>query len=266
MPITKAEAQEVTKAFARDYPGALELAYRFRDDTAQLYGPRAPEVPPDMKGGYLSKETVHAGRTFRGRVDVPLQNTSNADDLLITLRHEVLGHYGANTFTPAEKRALLDGLIGAASEPTLKPLWDSVNQHYAGHPIDVRAEEVFALYCEGITPGQHPSSAAAQTYGAQSFMETCVARLRPMEAADLHNIAYMVAQGLRDRSRTQQNFPQFSELFRQEAPAPPPASGSKFFTAGQSWGNAPRETMVAVTRTPHPGRKTSLPPPRGGAG
>jgi putative DNA primase/helicase len=49
MPITKAEAQGVTRAFVRDYPGALELAYKFREDAAELYGPRAAEVPADMK-------------------------------------------------------------------------------------------------------------------------------------------------------------------------------------------------------------------------
>ena len=36
MPITKAEAQGVTRAFVRDYPGALELAYKFREDAAEL--------------------------------------------------------------------------------------------------------------------------------------------------------------------------------------------------------------------------------------
>ncbi len=66
-----------------------------------------------MKGGYVPKETMHAGRAYRGRVDVPLQNVESAGDLLMTLRHEVLGHYGANTFAPGEKRALLDGLAAA---------------------------------------------------------------------------------------------------------------------------------------------------------
>lgn len=82
MPITKAEAQGVTRAFVRDYPGALELAYKFREDAAELYGPRAAEVPADMKGGYVPKETLHAGRAYRGRVDVPLQNVESASDLL----------------------------------------------------------------------------------------------------------------------------------------------------------------------------------------
>ncbi|WP_176331816.1 zincin-like metallopeptidase domain-containing protein [Burkholderia vietnamiensis] len=216
MPITKAEAQGVTRAFVRDYPGALELAYKFREDAAELYGPRAAEVPADMKGGYVPKETLHAGRAYRGRVDVPLQNVESAGDLLMTLRHEVLGHYGANTFAPGEKRALLDGLAAARNEPTLKPLWDDVNRRYAGQSLDVRAEEVFALHCEGIEPSQHQVADQVQQRGQQSFTETCIARVRPMQADDLHNIVCMVAQGLRDRSRTQQNFPQFNELFRRD--------------------------------------------------
>jgi len=216
MPITKAEAQWVTRAFVRDYPGALELAYKFREDAAELYGERAAEVPADMKGGYVPKETMHAGRAYRGRVDVPLQNVESAGDLLMTLRHEVLGHYGANTFAPGEKRALLDGLAAARNEPTLKPLWDDVNRRYVGQSLDVRAEEVFALHCEGIEPSQHQVADQVQQRGQQSFTETCIARVRPMQADDLHNIVCMVAQGLRDRSRTQQNFPQFNELFRRD--------------------------------------------------
>ncbi len=216
MPINQAEAQAVTLAFVRDYPGALELAYRFRDNTGELYGHRAAEVPADLKGGYVPKETIHNGRAYRGRVDVPLANMDDAADLVLTLRHEVLGHYGANTFKPAEKRALLDGLIAAREEPSLKPRWEDINRRYAGASMDVRAEEVWALHCESIAPGQHVGQAQVLERGQQSFMETCIARVRPMQIADLHNIVCMVADGLHDRSRTQQTFPQINELFRRD--------------------------------------------------
>nr|WP_014386461.1 zincin-like metallopeptidase domain-containing protein [Comamonas testosteroni]AEX00590.1 TraC [Comamonas testosteroni] len=216
MPINQPEAQAVTPAFVRDYPGALELAYRFRDNTGELYGHRAAEVPADLKGGYVPKETIHNGRAYRGRVDVPLANMDDAADLVLTLRHEVLGHYGANTFKPAEKRALLDGLIAAREEPSLKPRWEDINRRYAGASMDVRAEEVWALHCESIAPGQHAGQAQVLERGQQSFMETCIARVRPMQVADLHNIVCMVADGLHDRSRTQQTFPQINELFRRD--------------------------------------------------
>ncbi len=214
MPMTKAEAQGVTRLFVRDYPGALELAYRFREDTAGLYGDRAAEVPGGMKGGYIPKPTEHNGRTYRGRIDVPLENMTDARDLLLTLRHEVLGHYGANTFAPAEKRALLDGLAASREEPSLKPLWDDVDRRYADSSQDVRAEEVFALYCEGVAPNQHAGIDQVQQRGQQSFAETCIARARPMQASDLQNIVCMVAQGIQERSRTQQTFPHLNELFR----------------------------------------------------
>ena len=216
MPITQAEAQAATLAFTRDYPGALELIYHFRESTGELYGHRAAEVPADLKGGYLSKEHIHNGRSYRGRVDVPLGNMDDAADLLVTLRHEVLGHYGANTFKPAEKRALLDGLIAAREEPSLKPRWEDINRRYAGASMDVRAEEVWALYCETLAPGQHVGQAKVRERGEQSFMETCIARVRPMQPADMHNIVCMVADGLHDRSRTQQTFPQINELFRRD--------------------------------------------------
>ena len=218
MAITKAEAQDVTLAFTRDYPGALELVYAYRETTADLYGPQVKGVPESAKGGYVPKETIHNGRAYRGRVDVPLANMDDADDLVLTLRHEVLGHYGANTFKPAEKRALLDGLIASREETSLQPRWEDINRRYAEASLDVRAEEVWALHCESIAPGQHVGQAQVRERGAQSFMETCIARVRSMQVGDLHNIACMVAEGLHDRSRTQQTFPQINELFRRDEP------------------------------------------------
>lgn len=140
----------------------------------------------------------------------------DAADLLVTLRHEVLGHYGANTFAPAEKRALLDGIIAAREQPGMKDRWEDINRRYAGTSMDVRAEEVWALHCETLAPGQHVGQARVRERGEQSFMETCIARVRPMQSADLHNIVCMVADGLHDRSRTQQTFPQINELFRRD--------------------------------------------------
>ncbi|MDX6018608.1 zincin-like metallopeptidase domain-containing protein [Shewanella indica] len=216
MPMTKAEAIGVAKLFLNDYPGAVELAYKFRENTTELYGARAGEVPKGMKGGYLPRPTEHNGRSYKGQIDVSLENITDARDLLVSLRHEVLGHYGANTFPPAEKRALLDGLIAAREEPSLKPSWDEINRRYSDCSLDVRAEEVFALHCEGITPLHHVGNDLVQQRGQQSFMETCIARVRPMQIGDLQNITCMVAQGLHDRSRTQQTFPGINELFRRD--------------------------------------------------
>lgn len=214
--LSKADAQDLTLRFVRDYPGALELAYRFRQNTTELYGSRADEVPASMKGGYVPKETPHNGRNYRGRIDIPLENMRDTRDLLLTLRHEVIGHYGVNTFSPEEKRALLDGLVAARNEPGIKPLWESVDRHYGDRSLDVRAEEVFALHCEGIAPRHHINDPQVADRGQRALLETCIERTRLMQVADLSNIACMVAQGLHDRSRTQQTFPQINELLRRD--------------------------------------------------
>ena len=216
MALTKTEAQDLTCRFVRDYPGALALAYRLRQNTAELYDSRADKVPASMKGGYVPKETTHNGRTYQGRIDIPLENLRDPRDLMVTLRHEVLGHYGANTFAPDEKRALLDGLVAARNEPGIKPLWESIDRRYSDRSLDVRAEEVFALHCEGLAPIHHVNDAQAAERGQQSFLETCIDRTRLVQAADLNSIACMVAQGLHDRTRTQQTFPQINELFRRD--------------------------------------------------
>ncbi len=171
-------------------------------------------VPKSMKGGYLSRPTESNGRTYNGRVDVPLENIASVRDLLMTLRHEVLGHYGANTFAPAEKRAFLDGITAAREEPSMAGMWADIDRRYAGSSKDTLAEEVFALACEWVAPSQHVGNDQVQARGQQSFAETCIARVRPMQDSDLQNIAYMVAQGIHDRSRRQQTFPQINELFR----------------------------------------------------
>jgi len=108
MPISRDEAERITAKFARDYPGALELAYLFRPTTHELYGPDYD--PGKIKGAYSPSGLTHNGQYYRGRVDIPLDHITDADDMLVTLRHEVLGHHGVNTFTSAEKRTLLEAI------------------------------------------------------------------------------------------------------------------------------------------------------------
>lgn len=54
MSISTAEAKLVTRSFARQYPGAYALSYRFRDTVDELYDRRSPEIDPKAKGGYIS--------------------------------------------------------------------------------------------------------------------------------------------------------------------------------------------------------------------
>jgi len=204
MPITQTEAQAVLLEFTQDYPGALELLYVFEK-----------EAPPGVKGSYLPKERIHNGRSYPGVVYLPLGNIDDTADLLATLRHEVLGHYGINTLKPADKRALLSGIMFAREQPGIKDAWEKINRWYADRSMDEQAEKVWALYSETLEPAQHLglSQTEVRERGEQSFMETCLDRVRPMQPDDLRNILYIVANGLHDRSRRQQNFPHVNQSF-----------------------------------------------------
>lgn len=207
MALTKDRAKALTRLMAEEYPEMSVLAYKFGRNAEEMYRENANKVPEGMKGGYIPIPLENKGRQFAGRVDVLLDNIRDERDFLETLRHEVIGHYGANTFAPKEKEVLLDGLIAARNEPYIKSLWAAVDANYAGLPLEHKAEEVFALYCEGIAPVHHVNSPNIAALGQRSLTETCIEQSRPMQIADLDNIACMVAQGLRDRSRTQQTFP-----------------------------------------------------------
>ena len=64
MIFSKDEAQRLTLDFINDYPGAVELAYRFRKDTDELYKHRAKEISPTIKGGYVPREVIYQGRLY----------------------------------------------------------------------------------------------------------------------------------------------------------------------------------------------------------
>lgn len=210
-------AHAVAVGFLSDYPGARALAYKFRKDVAELYPNRADEPALQrMKAAYWPVPTFHNGKMFSGRVDVVLEKVESREDFLASLRHEVLGHFGVNTFTPAEKRSLLDGIIAARDEPSMAPLWKQVERQYQQAPLDVKAEEVFALHCEGITPEQHKKSLDLVDEGQDAFRSTCITRERPMRYEDLQKISGMVAQGLHDKTRRQQTFTLPNQTFRKD--------------------------------------------------
>ncbi len=209
MAVTVSEAKSVVIAFCRAYPVAAQLAYAIRDTAEELYGPKGAGL--DMLGGYITGPGLHPGRC-----DIPCSMATDTDDLVTTLRHEVIGHFGLNTFTAEDKRAVLGAISEARQEPSMLGLWAQVDTHYAGRSESIKAEEVFALYCEGIEPSHHIDRGNAHERGERSFRETCADRSRPLTRDDLENITVMVAQGLHDRTRSQRNFPEWNQQFRQE--------------------------------------------------
>ncbi|KPC08296.1 MULTISPECIES: LPD7 domain-containing protein [Pseudomonas syringae group] len=195
MTLTIDHAKKLVIEFCATYPVASTISYKIRETQEELYGPQATrEAAGTILGSFHPR-----GR----RAVFATANFSKDEEFTRSLRHEILGHFGINTFNPAEKRAVLNALIDARTEPSTAALWSKVDQLYPGISDLRKAEEVFAFACEEIDPDAHANTLE----GARSFRETCIDRSRPMQISDLINLTSMVAEGLHDRSRSQQNFP-----------------------------------------------------------
>ena len=196
MTLSVDDAKALVIEFCATYPVASTISYKLRATQEELYGPQATR---EAVGGILG-----SFRPGSGQADFATSNFRNEDEFKETLRHEVLGHFGINTFNPAEKRAVLDGIIESRNEPGMFELWAEVAQLYPEADDSLKAEEVFAFACEAI----EPQTRGNVIEGTRSFRETCIERSRPMQIRDLINVTSMVAEGMRDRSRSQQNFPE----------------------------------------------------------
>ena len=196
MTLSVDDAKALVIEFCATYPVASTISYKLRATQEELYGPQATG---EAVGGILG-----SFRPGSRQADFATSNFRNEDEFKETLRHEVLGHFGINTFNPAEKRAVLDGIIESRNEPGMSELWAEVAQLYPEADDSLKAEEVFAFACEAI----EPQTRSNVIEGTRSFRETCIERSRPMQIRDLINVTTMVAEGMRDRSRSQQNFPE----------------------------------------------------------
>nr|UVN18147.1 hypothetical protein pPsy0462b_00002 [Pseudomonas syringae] len=195
MTLTIDHAKTLVIEFCATYPVASTISYKIRETQEELYGPQATrEAAGTILGSF---------RPGRGRAEFAISNFRDEDHFRRTLRHEILGHYGINTFNPAEKRAVLEGVIQSRNDPGMAALWAEVARIYPELTDSMKAEEVFAFACERIVSPIRGNVAE----GARSFRETCIERTRAMQVSDLINLTTMVAEGLHDRSRSQQNFP-----------------------------------------------------------
>ena len=211
-PVSKGKAEEITAEFLRDFPVVFQrIAIRFRRNAEELYGKEYIQSEATMKAGYSSKRGVAPnGRAYDGRIDVLLDNITDRNDLIASIKHEAFGHFGINTFSLTEKSALLHSIIESRSAPGLELIWENVQKRYSDRSIDVQAEEVFARAFEHINLSSLLK--LDSSFGADAFRETCLDRTKSLQLSDLLHIASMVAQGLHDGSRTQQHFPQDDAL------------------------------------------------------
>ena len=201
MAITLDEATNTIKRFNKTYPIAQRLHFYLGNTPTELYGNTKLKVAY-LKAAYLPYREPNNG--YFGRVDIILNHTDNANDLTTSLNHEILGHYGLNTFNPQEKKILLDNII--KHKDNLKDLWDYVEKHYPNEHRYLKAEEVYCHLAEQVSPEQHLGKNIKQL-GESNFKNINYFNLKPLDEESLRSIVLMVADGISDRSREQQTFP-----------------------------------------------------------
>ncbi|MCK8583807.1 hypothetical protein LNQ51_02700 [Yersinia ruckeri] len=209
---TTAVEEEITR-FQREYNGNIPIKFRVKQTQEELYGPAATiEKHGRIKGGYNA-----ATGTFgivAGNISGDTVVRQKAD-LRRTLRHEVVGHYGLNTFAPKDKADLLQKLIDAKEKPGIKELWKHADRVYQDKSEMYRAEEVFAKAAE------KPRKSLGQVW--TSILAHLDKMLRkvglikgPITINELMATVDSIAKGIKNGHKKQQTFPKTDQdQFRQ---------------------------------------------------
>lgn len=201
--------QAVADKFLYDYNGNIPLTFRVVNKQEDAYGYAGrPEKIGVVEGVY------HAGS---GTVVLAAVNIYDEGQALTTIRHEVLGHYGLNTFDGVDKKALLKKIIESRDSPLLHGVWSQVDESYSDMSEMQRAEEVFAFIAErehGKISGIWNDILAAVLAGLRHAGIVT----SPITNAELTQLARQIAKGIRNGELQQKNFPKddYSQFRREE--------------------------------------------------
>ncbi|MCQ4052373.1 LPD38 domain-containing protein [Aeromonas sp. SG16] len=240
------EASKVVDDFLKDYNGNIPVEPFIREKANEIYGPAIDEqgLGDKTKGAYHPGKSIvtvvsrnardgvssDRGRNRerslsedQGRVGRGEGGRSGAKaDLITTLRHELLGHYGTDTFTPENKQRLLQKLIDAKNEKWIAPVWKQIaGDSVYGKKSDLhQAEEVFAHIAEKELP--------PRTIQAWNDIKTEFARLLrkaglakgPIKEHELDSLIKAVGKGIRNGERTKQNIRGDHEVIGKQADEP----------------------------------------------
>ncbi|MDH1635752.1 LPD38 domain-containing protein [Aeromonas caviae] len=140
--LTRNEAELVTKGWFKQYRGASGIDVQIHATQAEL----EESLGLDAKEGLIRRAAFDDDA---GTLHVAADTISDPKRMREILRHEVLAHYGlANVLGDGEYTKLMSRLIGSQKDPSMKPVWDWVNTHYADEDIGTKAEEVVAHLAE----------------------------------------------------------------------------------------------------------------------
>ncbi|HHO0780418.1 TPA: PLxRFG domain-containing protein [Aeromonas hydrophila] len=140
--LTRKEAELVTKEWFKQYRGASGIDVQIHATQAEL----EQALGLDAKDGLIRRAAFDDDA---GTLHVAADTIADPKRMREILRHEVLAHYGlANVLGDGEYTKLMSRLIQSQKDPSMKPVWDWVNTHYADEDIGTQAEEVVAHLAE----------------------------------------------------------------------------------------------------------------------
>lgn len=250
--LSVAETERIAREWLAEYNGNVQLDLRVKDTQEGLYGPGATVKKHGyIKGAYqpvtrrVFADSVVArgnrpGATPRGKIGLVASLHSDERDVRATMAHEVLGHYGLNTFTPADKRAILDAILASKGIPGLRSVWAEIAVRYRDKDADTQAEEVFAFLAEQptVAPSLWQRVVALVTKALRA-----VGLYKGTSRPELEAMIRQIAAGIRDGHLRQRNFPKTDGAsFRRALP-----SGAMLVAQGkQFWakGVVPKATPV----------------------
>ncbi len=206
------ETQRIADNFMQEYNGNIPIQIRVKQNQEELYGPGTSKK--DL--GYGIEGSYSPERGVLGLVSGVLRTEADARRVL---RHEALGHYGLDTFTPKDKSALLQKLIDAKNEKWIAPVWQQIaGDSFYGTRSDLhQAEEVFAHIAEKELP--------PRSIQAWSDIKTEFSRLLrnaglvkgPIKEHELDSLIKAVGAGIRNGERTKQNIRGDQEVIGKQA-------------------------------------------------
>lgn len=175
-------------------------------------------------GGQVSGDPRTDNVTRPSSVLVNAASTRDGADARRTLRHEILGHFGLNTFTPADKRQILDTIMAAQGEGALAPFWARVRRQYADKSEPIQAEEAFALAAEQERKARGARSGwcvvpARVLQLVQKGLRRIGLVIGGMRLGELYDAVDAISEGVRHGHRQQHIFPvgDHAQFKREEA-------------------------------------------------
>lgn len=250
---------EIVEAFRAAYNGNIDLDFLVVATQEEVYGqipPGEDGQPVVIRGAYHSSGRNQGSRNpttptnrpqGRGRVVVVAENHGVPADVVETLRHEIIGHFGLNTLAPADKRAILNRIKASKQIGSLREAWERTAVVYADVNEDVQAEEVLAYLVENErTKAQQFLDVIARMFAAAARKIGLLGK-EQITRAELYGFLERVAGSIRDGRAQQRTFPAGDDTqFRRSLPsgAMLTARGKQFWSKGVLPKAAPVFSMV----------------------